>query len=510
MRGQTWRGHREGAIKVRMRLGELLVQAKLVTVAQVTQALALQADLGGRLGDHLVATGAIVREQLDAFLHRIPAEPVDIAATKISETDLLSLLMKLIYSGHLSSVREFADAIKLPHHIVLELVQMGVDRQLLRTLGMRNSESQLDMSYAFTDEGRRYAVDALNQSRYAGPAPVTIEDFAEQVNLQKVTNELVTFERIRKGFGDLCFDDSMIEQSGPALNSGRAMLFYGPPGNGKTSVALSFANVFKDVIYMPYAVMVEGQIIRVHDPSLHHLLDSPDLSHEGKLCFERREEYDERWVPCRRPFVLTGGELTLEMLDLRYDATAKFYEAPLHMKALGGCFVIDDFGRQLVSPTSLLNRWIVPLESRVDYLKLHTGKSFTIPFEELVIFSTNLEPEDLMDPAFLRRLPYKIQVGAPSLERYKRIFEKECERQGLTLPDEIFDSIVSRIGEEKGAGLAAYQPKFLVDQVVATCKFMGMPPHFEARFIDYAIDNLRVRRSSPGKTAALTIARTAA
>jgi hypothetical protein len=194
--------------------------------------------------------------------------------------------------------------------------------------------------------------------------------------------------------------------------------------------------------------------------------------------------------------VIAGGELTLEMLDLRYNAVARFYEAPLHMKALGGCFLIDDFGRQLVSPTDLLNRWIVPLESRVDYLKLHTGKSFSIPFEELVIFSTNLDPEDLMDPAFLRRLPYKIEVGSPSLKIYEEIFEKECERQGLPLSQKIFDIIVYKITAEKGLELAAYHPRFIIDQVVATCRFMGEEPHFEPRFIDYAIDNLRVKRKT--------------
>ena len=190
------------------------------------------------------------------------------AATKISETDLLSLLMKLIYTGRLETIRQFVDAIKLPYHIVLDLVQMAVNRHLLHTLGTRNSENLLDMSYVSTDEGRRYSIDALDQSRYSGPAPVTLEEFADQVNLQKVTNELVTFERIRSAFGELSFEDSMIEQSGPALNSGRADAPYGPPGNGKTSVALSFASVFKDVIYMPYAVMVEGQIIRRTRPEL--------------------------------------------------------------------------------------------------------------------------------------------------------------------------------------------------------------------------------------------------
>ncbi len=482
-----------------MRLGDLLIQAKKVTPEQIEQALELQTQSGGRLGDNLVAIGAITAEALEAFLHRIPTEPVDTAATKIDPTELLSLLMKLIYVGHLGTVRQFVDAIKLPYHVVLELVGMAVDRQLLHTLGARNSASPLDMSYALTEAGQRWVLDALQRLRYAGPAPVTIDEFNHQVMLQRVTNELVTYDRIRKAFGDLTFDERMIEQSGPALNSGRAMLLYGPPGNGKTSVALCFASVFNDVIYVPYAVAVEGQIMRVFDPSLHVQLSPIQTNKDAGLSFLRHEEYDARWVPCRRPFIVTGGELTLEMLDLRYDPSTNLYEAPLHVKALGGCFVIDDFGRQLVSPTNLLNRWIVPLESRIDYLKLHTGKSFSIPFEELVIFSTNLEPEDLMDAEFLRLLQYKIEVDGPSPEIYKRIFEKECERQGLPSPGELFDSILHKITIEKGLKLAAYQPKFIVDQVVATCRFMGQMPHFEPRFIEYAIDNLKVRRHAPPK-----------
>jgi hypothetical protein len=280
------------------------------------------------------------------------------------------------------------------------------------------------------------------------------------------------------------------------LNSGRAMLLYGPSGNGKTSFALRLAKVFTDLIYVPYAVIVEGQIIRIYDPSMHVPIVADPANAEKAQGIMRRESIDARWVPCKRPFVTAGGELTLEMLDLRYDPASNFYEAPLHMKALGGCFVIDDFGRQLVSPTTLLNRWIVPLENRVDYLKLHTGKSFSIPFEELVIFSTNLEPEDLMDPAFLRRLPYKIEIGSPSEEIYKRIFEKECRPHGLTLSDETFASIVRRVRDEKKLELAAFQPKFIIDQVVASCRFIGQAVRLEPRFIQYAIDNLRTRRSS--------------
>jgi hypothetical protein len=483
-------------IGARMRLGDLLIQACLVTVEDVAAAMQRQATSGGRVGENLVALGFLDQKVLDGFLKRIPAEPADLASTGIDEIELLSLLMRLIYTGHLETCRQYTESIKLPYHIVAELVRMAVDRQLLRSLGMRDARSPVDMSYAFTEEGKRWAIDALERMRYAGPAPVTLEEFTYQVNLQKLTNELVTFERIRKGLGELTFEDSIVEQSGPALNSGRAMLLYGPPGNGKTSIAHALGGVFSDVIYVPYAITLEGQIIRFYDPSIHVEVSPTELSEDEGISFVRAEEYDARWVPCRRPFVVTGGELTLEMLDLRYETTGHFYEAPMHMKALGGCFVIDDFGRQLVSPTSLLNRWIVPLENRIDYLKLHTGKSFCIPFEELVIFSTNLEPEELMDPAFLRRLPYKIEIGSPSGEIYRRIFDKECIRQGLTLSGDVFDLIVHKLKKEKGLDLAAYQPKFIVDQVVATCRFMGEAPHFEPRFIEYALDNLRVKRKT--------------
>ena len=228
--------------------------------------------------------------------------------------------MKLIYAGRLETGRQFVEAIKLPYHIVAELVQMAVDRMLLRTLGMRDSSSPLDLAYTFTEEGKRWTLDALERLRYVGPAPVALDDFTYRVNLQKLTNELVTFERIRDGLGDLTFDDSILEQCGPALNSGRAMLLYGPPGNGKTSVAHALGSIFNDVIYVPYAISVEGQIIRYHDPSIHIPINPTQIRDEGEASFIRAADFDARWVPCRRPFVVTGGELTLEMLDLRYDA----------------------------------------------------------------------------------------------------------------------------------------------------------------------------------------------
>ncbi|HUY82218.1 MAG TPA: hypothetical protein VMU92_10895 [Acidobacteriaceae bacterium] len=490
-----------------MQLGDLLVRGGLITVRQLGEALREQGEKGGRLGSILVQMGTLEQQALDEFLTRMPPEPEDIAATGLEATELVGLLMKVIYTERLESVRQFVGVIKLPYHIVLDLVQEAVDRQLLQALGTRESHSMADLCYAMTEQGKRWTLDALEQVRYAGPAPVTLEQFNERVSLQKITNEVITLKDIEEALKDLTFDRRILEQVGPALNSGRALLLYGPPGNGKTSVAMRFTGMFNDVVYVPHAVLVEGQIIRVFDPNLHVPLTVTDVDDDSGLSLMRMEQYDERWVPCKRPFVVAGGELTLEMLDLRYSETSHFYEAPLHVKALGGCFLIDDFGRQLVSPTALLNRWIVPLESRVDYLKLHTGKSFSIPFEELVIFSTNIDPEDLMDPAFLRRLPYKIEVGAPSLENYERIFTREAARQNLEFDRAVFDRIVYKVTVEKQLELAGYHPRFIVDQVVAMCRFLGEDSHFEPRFIDYAVDNLRVRHASEAKVAPQSLGR---
>jgi hypothetical protein len=471
-----------------MRLGDMLVSANLVAQSDIDGAVARQLEFGGRLGDQLVALGAIKRDTLDDFITKIPAEPETIADTGINATELLNLLIKQIHMGRLETIAAFTDAMKLPPRLVEELVHAAVTRKLLAALGSIGSA----MRYELSEEGRRWALESLKTSLYIGPAPVTLEAFCRRIDRQKITNELVTYDSLRAAFGGYTITDEFIRQIGPALNAGRAMLLYGPPGNGKTSVARSFADVFNGVIYVPHAVMIEGQIMRVFDPSF-HIPIAPAAPPASVFSGLRRESYDTRWVAVRRPFIVTGGELTLEMLDLSYDTATGFYEAPLHIKAQGGCFVVDDFGRQLVSPTTLLNRWIVPMESRVDYLKLHTGKSFSIPFEALVIFSTNINPEDLMDPAFLRRIPYKIEVGAPSRGTYCEIFKKLAGKYGIGFDESVFEMLLEKVTVEKGLDLANFHAAFILDQVVAIARFMGTPPVLDGRSIDYALKNLKVK-----------------
>jgi len=494
---------RETAIDPQTRLSDLLIRARLVTQKDVSAALERMRSQGGRMGDNLVALGAIDQKALDAFIRRIPREPATIAETGIDETDLMGLFMKLVYTNRIETLGHISDAIKLPQHLVMDLARMAIERQLIFTLSALSGDSILEARYSLTDEGKRWTIDLLKRSGYVGPAPVPLAKFVERVNLQKPTNERVTMERVLESIRGLTLDPSIVAQAGPALNAGRAILLYGPPGNGKTSVALCFADMFRDLIHVPYAIYVEGQIIRFFDPRIHIQLGmetAPD--EETELSSFRREAHDMRWVSCRRPFVVAGGELTLEMLDLRYDEAGHYYEAPLHMKALSGCFLIDDFGRQFVSPRDLLNRWIVPMESRVDYLKLQTGASFALPFEELIVFATNLDPEDLMDPAFLRRIPYKIEVGCPTLSQFRVIFENEARLHGMQLEEDIFKYIVYLIRQEKELELAGFHPIFIIEQTIAACRFLGVTPELKSPYIDFAIDNLRVRRPKNAQKAA--------
>jgi hypothetical protein len=472
-----------------MFIGDILVAHGLVTNADVTAALELQRDQGGRVGDILVTMGKLELADLEAVIHAAPPSPRSIAETGLSLPALLNLLIKGMYAGGLETPSMMGDLLKLPPATIRQLLVEAQERKLLSVLGSAGVQAVSELRYTLSDQGRQWARDALQQSHYIGPAPVPLSVYCERIARQRITNERIDRAAIDTAFADLVISANFVQEIGPAINSGRAILLYGPAGNGKTSVAEKIGRIFTDVVYIPYCFEVDGQIIKVFDPGIHTPVQIKSET-AGRVASVRREDFDLRWVPCRRPFIVVGGELTLEMLDLSFNAHAKFYEAPLHIKALGGIFVIDDFGRQLVRPEELLNRWIVPLESRVDYLKLHTGKSFSLPFDELVIFSTNMLPRDLMDPAFLRRIPYKTAILAPTREEYRRIFQAISKGAGFEAVDQVVDFVIAELCERNDFPLASFQPKFIIDQVRAACKFQGIPPQYRPDLITMALSNL--------------------
>jgi hypothetical protein len=476
-----------------MRIGELLVAAGLVSEADNARALDRQRTEGGRLGANLVAVGAISAEELAGFCEGVPVEPASIAETGLPNNFLIDLMLKFLFFGAVDTVADLSGALKLSFKLVTELLESAVRGQLAAALG--SSGNGLGMRYALTDAGKARAREALARSAYAGPAPVPLDVYAHWIERQKVTNEIIDVPRMRGAFDGLEVADALVDKLGPAVTSGRALLMYGPAGNGKTSVAQRLDRVFRQIIHVPHAVLVEGQVMTVFDPDVHKPIAEAALNRPRLVASLYRDEADGRFMPCRRPFITTGGELTLEMLDLKHEAVSNFYVAPLHIKAAGGCLLIDDFGRQLVSPTALLNRWIVPLENRVDYLKLATGKSFRVPFQTFVIFSTNLSPADLMDPAFLRRIPYKMEIGAPSPETWRRIFRTAANNRGVASDDAQIRDIERELTERYGLDLAAYQPGFLVDQIVAAACFKGLTPALHPELVTLGLDNLTVGRS---------------
>jgi energy-coupling factor transporter ATP-binding protein EcfA2 len=473
-----------------MRLGELLVAQGLVTIADIEAATAHQLSQGGRLGEILIAHGKLTEKQLNSIIHQSPIPPRSLQEVGIPAASLLQLLLKFMFQQARNNVFDLAKAIRLPNSIVQELVDDAARRDLIQPMGSVTHGVVSQIRYSLSERGRNGAVEALARNPYLGPAPVPLASFQAQVETQRITNETVDRAALDACFDGLVVPEHFLRKIGPAINAGRTILLFGPPGNGKTTLATRIGKLFKHVVYVPHAVEIEGQIMTVYDPSVHKRVETEEAPAAGTGA--RREEFDHRWMPCRRPVVIAGGELQLDMLDLNTSAETKFYEAPLHVKALNGIFLIDDFGRQQVSPEGLLNRWILPMESRIDFLKLNTGRSFQLPFDELLIFSTNLDPADLMDPAFLRRIPYKIKLYSPTEAEYRQIFDAVAKHAGLVLEDAMFKLIIDRLTVQYACKLAYYQPAFICAQIVAACKYDGTVPHFTEEFVMSALSNLYV------------------
>ncbi len=427
--------------------------------------------------------------------NKAPMAPMKLEDTGLDQAFLINLIAKGMFLENIEDVAQLTQAIKLPDNIINGVVQEMVDRKLIFATGSSGAGAGAAVRYQLSKDGQQLAQDACIQNQYFGPAPVRLEQYQARIKAQSIGGERISKEDIAKAFSDIVVPGDFVQRLGPAINSGHSILIYGPAGNGKTTVAEKVAEIFESVIYVPYCFEIDGNIVKVFDPAIHKEITPPEGSEPARPTL-RRAKNDRRWVACRRPVVVTGGELTMEMLDLKFNEIAKFYEAPLHVKALNGTFIIDDFGRQKVSPEELLNRWIVPLQSRIDNLTLFSGKAFVLPFDELVIFSTNLSPDNLMDPAFLRRIPYKLETHMPTPEAFRAIFDAVAAKQGMQLTDEIFDNVVHQLTEVAGKPLACYQPKFIVDQVVAACKYEGIDPVMTPEFVADALSNLYVQNSS--------------
>ena len=481
-----------------MHLGEILIGRGVLPAASVHAALDRQRREGGRLGDNLVALGLISPEHLASLMTSVawltPALPLTLRDTGIVPGKALNLMLKFMLRESLETVADLSAAMKLPPQAVRELMDDAVTRKLVQPLGTTSVGFFADLRFALSREGQAAAADAFAETMYLGPAPVSLAAFQAQVKRQTINDELLGADQLRGGLDGLMISERSIRKLLPAINAGRTMLLFGPPGNGKTTVATRIAALFEQVVYIPYAVEIAGQIMRVFDQGLHQpvISEADAAALAGREGGIQRETFDARWVACRRPFAIAGGELTLEMLDLQYDADLKFYEAPLHVKALNGVLLIDDFGRQRVKPAELLNRWIGPMENRVEYLKLHTGKSFSLPFDQLLVFSTNMDPRNLMDGAFLRRIPYKIKLSAPDTQEYRRIFDAEAAAHGVTLTDDVFAFIVNTLAVRSEFGLACFQPKFICAQVAEICRSFGVAPVLTRQLAVDALANLYV------------------
>jgi predicted ATPase with chaperone activity len=411
-----------------------------------------------------------------------PVLPESIKESGLTSSFLSDQLLRTIYARGPQLGRDLAQYLCLPFKVIREPLMFLKHEKCIQVDG-GDLVGEVSYRFSLTELGRNRANDVMRQCAYVGPAPVPLEDYVEQCYRQTVTGLQCYPEALRAPFSHLVLKEDMFTAIGPAIISGRSVFIYGPPGNGKTAMARAigeFMNSAGGSIYIPYAFMADGNIITVYDPSLHTIDDTQtEFGDENDVAVRRllsAGATDQRWVKIRRPVIITGGELSLEMLDLKYNADSNFYQAPIHFKANGGIFLIDDFGRQLCSPKELLNRWILPLEDRHDFLTVANGKKFQVPFEQLIIFSTNLDPKDLVDDAFLRRIRHKVQIHAPARDVYERIFGSVCKRLGMNYDAHSVDYLYERY-YNRGRTPRASDCRDLLEIVQSICRYRRQPVH---------------------------------
>ena len=415
--------------------------------------------------------------------------PRTIEETGLSSSFLINLVSKVLYEGGVLTPIEISDVIKIPKLICRQLIKEMTKLQIVEAQGLASSDIKSDIRYSLTDLGYKWALEANGVSQYVGPAPVTLGNFSEQILRQSISHEEIHRDELDAAFSHLVIPNILKAQLGPAANSGRSILLWGEAGNGKTSLAEALGKSFSDTIFFPYAIIVGNQIIRFFDETLHEVVDPP----------EGADAVDHRWVRCKRPIVFAGGELTLNMLDLSFEQTSRFYEAPMHLKALGGVFVLDDFGRQIETPQAYLNRWIVPLEKGFDNLSLHTGKKFAVPFDQLVIFSTNMDPSDLGDNAGLRRIYFKIHVPSPTESEYLEVFENACSLRQIEWNPDIIRAFYAQKYEKEGFAPSGAHPGFLLDHVIAACRYLDRPTKLSTELLELAWRNVAAAKKTHSK-----------
>lgn len=422
-----------------------------------------------------------------------PPAPRRMNEMHLSMVMMRDILLKTMFRQNLEMVSDIAGSICLPIPVTQELIDLAREQKLLQATGTLHAGSGGEMGYQLTDAGKSRTLDALSQSEYYGAMPVPLDVYKKQVKRQSIRNIQITRDQLTGAMGHLILPDDLIDQLGPAVGSGRSVLMYGPPGNGKSAISNGIRDALGDKIYVPRALEYAGQVITVYDPIVHSAaeeqVDDPNsLRRSGN-------RYDTRYVRCERPTVITGGELTLEMLDLVYNPTARTYQAPLQLKSTGGVFIVDDLGRQAEPPQALINRWIVPLEESKDILALQSGEKFEVPFDTLVIFSTNFHPNKIFDKAALRRIFFKIKIDGPTQEDYLKIFAMVARKRKVALDEATLVHLLKKKYPTIDNIYANYQPIFLIDQMISICDFEGIPHQMRPDLLDRAWANMFVEES---------------